>query len=69
MTRKISFAGIVQGRDCSVPVTDDGLIHAVPLAMVVTGKDRNNAGRDLRELSDEIFDSTFFVERQLSSHG
>jgi len=67
--KSFSFAEIVQGRDSSVPVTDDGLLHAVQLVMVMTGKDRNSAGRDLRELSDEMFPSTKFVERQLSSRG
>lgn len=37
--------------------------------MVMTGKDRNNAGRDLRDLSDEIFQSTKFVDRQTSTRG
>lgn len=37
--------------------------------MVMTGKDRNNAGRDLRDLPDDSFQSTKFVERQLSNHG
>jgi len=31
----------------------------------VTGKDRNKAGRDLRDLNDDIFQSTKFVDRQL----
>jgi hypothetical protein len=69
MGRLFSFAEIVTGRDASVPVTDDNLLHAVPYAMVMTGKDRNNAGRDLRDLKEEIFHSTKFVERQLSTHG
>lgn len=69
MGRVFSFAEIVSGRDASVPVTDDGLLHAVPFIMVMTGKDRNNAGRDLRDLKDSIFHSTKIVERQLSTHG
>lgn len=69
MGRAFSFAEVVTGRDASVPVTDDGLLHAVPYVMVMTGKDRNNAGRDLRDLKDELFHSTKFVERQLSTHG
>lgn len=69
MGRAFSFAEVVTGRDASVPVTDDGLLHAVPYVMVMSGKDRNNAGRDLRDLKDELFHSTNFVERQLSTHG
>jgi len=33
-----SFAEVVQGRDESVRVTDDGLLSAVDLARVVTGR-------------------------------
>lgn len=67
--KKFSFAEIVQGRDASVRVTDDNMLYAVDLVMAMTGKDRNNAGRDLRDLSDEIFQSTKFVDRQTSTRG
>jgi hypothetical protein len=67
--RTFSFAEIVEGHDALVSVTDDGMLHAVNLVMVMSGKDRNNAGRDLRDLPDEIFQSTKFVDRQLSSRG
>jgi hypothetical protein len=62
--KTFSFAEIVQGRDAGVRVTDDNMLYAVDLVMVMTGKDRNNAGRDLRDLSDEIFQSTKFVDWQ-----
>ena len=65
----LSFAEIVQGRDSSVPVTADGMLYAVQLVMVMTGKDRNCAGRDLRDLPDDLFLSTNFVERHLSGRG
>lgn len=68
-SKLFSFAEVVQGRDASVRVTDDGLLYAVDLAMVMTGKDRNNAGRDLRELPDETFLSTNFVDRKLPGKG
>lgn len=32
-----SFAEIVQGRDASVRVSDDGLLNAVELVIVMTG--------------------------------
>jgi hypothetical protein len=32
-----SFAEIIQGRDASVRVTDDGLLYAVDLVKVMTG--------------------------------
>ena len=69
LEKTVSFAEIIQGRDSSVPVTADGMLHAVQLVMTMTGKDRNCAGRDLRDLPDDIFQSTKFVERQLSSRG
>lgn len=68
-SKLFSFAEVVQGRDASVRVTEDGLLYAVDLVMVMSGKDRNNSGRDLRDLSDAVFQSTKFVDRQLSNHG
>jgi len=65
----ITFAEIVQGRNASVRITEDGMIYAVDLAMVVTGKDRNNAGRDIRDLKEEIFQSTKIVERSFPGRG
>ena len=68
-SKLFSFAEVVQGRDAGVRVTEDGLLYAVDLVMVMSGKDRNNSGRDLRDLSDAVFQSTKFVDRQLSNHG
>ena len=68
-SKLFSFAEVVQGRDASVRVTEDGLLYAVDLVMVMSGKDRNNSGRDLRDLSDAVFQSTKFVDRQISNHG
>jgi hypothetical protein len=64
-----SFAEIVKGRDASVRVTEDMMFWVVDLAMVVTGKDRNNAGRDIRDLKDEVFQSTKFVDRSFPGRG
>jgi hypothetical protein len=64
-----SFAEVVQGRDANARITDDGLLHAVDVNMVMSGKDRNNAGRDLRDLSDDVFSSTKFVERKMPGKG
>jgi hypothetical protein len=68
-SKLFSFAEVVKGCDASVRVTDDSLFYAVDLAMVISGKDRNNAGRDLRDLPDAVFQSTKFVDRQISNHG
>jgi hypothetical protein len=67
--REISFAEIVHGRDASVRVTDDGLLFAVDLVMVVSGKDRDYAGNVLRGLNNELFNPLKFSERQLSTRG
>lgn len=67
--RYFSFAEIVQGRDSSVRVTDDGLLYAVDLAMVMTGKNRNDAGQAIRNLKEEIFQSGKFTDRYLSLTG
>ena len=64
-----SFAEIVHGRESSVRMTDDGLLFAVDLVMVVTGKDRDYAGQVLRSISHEILHPGKFHERQLSTRG
>ena len=64
-----SFEEIVKGRDSSVRITDDGLFYAVDLAMVVTGKNRNDAGQAIRNLKEEIFQSGKFTDRHLSLTG
>jgi hypothetical protein len=48
-----SFDEIVKGRDAYVRVTDDGFLVAVDLAMLVTGKNKNDAGKDLRNLKEK----------------
>ncbi len=37
--------------------------------MVMTGKNRNDAGKDLRNLDEETFQSAKFTDRQLSTRG
>jgi hypothetical protein len=60
---------VVQGRDASVRVTEDGLLFAVDLVMVMTGSSRDDAGKALRRLSDEVFQSDKLSDRQISNHG
>lgn len=52
----LSFAQIVQGRDASVRVIEDGLADLVDLVMVSTGKDCNQSNELLRELKPSLFD-------------
>ena len=59
----MTFAEVVHGRDSSVQVTDDGLLHAVELVMVVTGHDQKESTQILRRLSDEIFQKEKLLDR------
>lgn len=65
----ISFETIVKDRDATVRITDDNLIYAVDLVMVVTGKNRDDAGMVLRRLSDEVFPSVNLTERKMPGKG
>jgi len=62
-----SFAEVVNERDSSVRMSPDGLLYAVDLVMVMTGRDRNYSGQVLRRLDEEEFDETKLQKRQL--HG
>jgi hypothetical protein len=62
----MSFAEIVQGRDSNVRMTHDGLIYAVDLVMVVTGKNRNDSAKDIRNIDPLSFSDNKFVTRKLS---
>ena len=53
--QSLSFESIVKGRHAGVPVTDDGLLYAVDLVMVMTNKNRNDANECLRELNPLLF--------------
>lgn len=44
-SKLLSFAELVQGRDSSVRVTDDGMLDVVDLVMVVHGAARNYASQ------------------------
>jgi hypothetical protein len=65
-TQHMSFAEIVQGRDSNVRMTHDGLIYAVDLVMVVTGKNRNDSAKDIRNIDPSSFSDNKFVTRKLS---
>jgi hypothetical protein len=65
----LSFAEIVQGRDTSVRMTHDKLLFAVDLVMVMTGANRDDAGKVLRRLSDELFSSDKLSERNTGGSG
>ena len=65
----LSFEEIVHGRDATVRITDDGYIYAVDLAMVMTGKSRDDAGLAIRRLPEEVFQSVKMTERSLPGRG
>jgi hypothetical protein len=52
-----SFAEIVQGRKSTVHLTNDRLLCAVDLVMVLTGKDMCFSAKILRRLGDNVFQS------------
>jgi hypothetical protein len=65
----ISFSEVVQGRDTTVRVTDDGMIYAIDLVVAMTGKDRNDAGQILRRLSNDVFERNKLCCRMLVGGG
>jgi hypothetical protein len=67
--KHLSFEEIVHGRDATVRITDDGLLFAVDLVMVVSGKNRNEAGEAIRRITDDVFPSSKFLERSLPGKG
>jgi len=66
--RTIAFDELVPGSD-GVRITEDGLIWALDLVMVVTGKNNNEAGEVLRRLKHDIFDSSKLLETHLTANG
>jgi hypothetical protein len=55
-TKLLSFASIVQGRDSSVRISDDGMsADVVDTVMVVTAKDCNQTNELLRNLKPSLF--------------
>lgn len=50
-------------------ITDDGRLVAVELAMVITGQERDHAGKTLRNIPEEIFSSEKFSERSMPGKG
>lgn len=68
-SKVLSFAEIVRGRDASVRVTDDNMLFAVDLVMVMTGASRDDAGKALRRLSNGLFSSDKLSERNTGGSG
>ena len=64
-----SFAEIVKGRESGVRVTHDNMLVAVDLAMVMSGKNKNDAGKDLKDLREDVFSAVKFTVRSLPGKG
>ena len=69
LTHSFSFADIVMDRDPYVRMTSDNLLYVSDLAMVVTGKSNDDAGKCIRSLPESLFDPSKYVERKLSTRG
>ena len=65
--QSLNFEEILPGS--SVRVTNDGMIYAVDLVMVISGKNNNDAGKDLRCLAEETFSSAKIAERKTGGKG
>jgi hypothetical protein len=68
-SKSLSFEEIVQGRESSVRITDDNLIHAVDLVVAVTNKDRNHAAYTLNMLSEDDFSHDKIKYRKMAGKG
>jgi hypothetical protein len=66
-TKTLSFDEIIPKN--SVRVTADGMIYAVDLTMVITGKSRDQSGGIIRTLPEENFPSRKFLERNTGGKG
>jgi hypothetical protein len=63
------FAGRCHNQDTRVRVTEDGLIAAIDLVMVATGKNRNDAGLVLRRLKESYFSAKKIMFRSFPGQG
>jgi len=58
--KMISFNEIIGGADSSVRVTEDGLLYAVDLVMVITAKNKNDSARVIKDLTNDIFQQVMY---------
>ena len=67
LTLSLNLDEIVAGG--SVRVTNDGLLYAVDLVMIISDKNRDEAGMVLRRLPEEVFASIKAIERRTPGKG
>jgi len=66
-TLSLSLEEILPGG--SVRFTDDGMLYAVELVMVITGKNRDDSGMVLRRLTKAIFNLAKLTDRNTGGRG
>ena len=65
----ITFEEVIKGRAATVRVTEDGMLWVIDLIMAITGKKRDDAGKALRRIPDDVFSSINFIERNMAGKG
>ena len=68
-TKTFSFDQIIKGRDSKVRIIDRDWFVLVDLVMVMTGKNRDDAGKVIRNISDEKFSSEKITEKNIGGSG
>jgi len=59
-TKSISFEELVKGSISTVRVTADRLLYVVDLVVVVTTKNKHDAARVIKDLSNDTFSQVTF---------
>ena len=54
-SKSISFDELVKDRNSTVRMSPDKLLYAVDLVMVVTGKNRDDSAKVIRDLPNNVF--------------
>ena len=65
----ITFEEVIKGRATNVRVTEDGMLWVIDLIMAITGKNRDDAGKALRRVPEELFSSDQMSERKFPGKG
>ena len=65
----VSFSSITQTSNANVRFANNEWFAAVDLAMVVSGKNKDDAGKDIHRLKDDVFPMTNFSCMTLPGQG
>jgi hypothetical protein len=69
LVEQFSFSCIVQDRSAEVRLVDKYWFIAVDLAVAMSGKSADHAGKDIRDLKEEYFSKRDFVRITLPGSG